>query len=148
MPIFKNFRKKDKKEEPEEETPRSAIEEEIGKEEEESSWINEEGQLAIDVYETPKKIVIKSTLAGVNPRDLDISLNNDMLTIRGKRDKDEKISEESYLYQECYWGNFSRSIILPVEVDSKNIDATLENGILTITLKKVKHEQSVPIKVK
>lgn len=149
MPIFKKLNQKKEKEQ-EEQVSVPSTEEEIGEEEteEENSWINEEGQLAIDVYETPKKIVIKSTLAGVDPKDLDISLNNDMLTIRGKRDKDENIPEESYLYQECYWGNFSRSIILPVEVDSKNIDAALENGILTITLKKAKHEQNISIKVK
>jgi len=115
---------------------------------EEESWINEEGQLAIDVYETQKKIVIKSTIAGVDPKDLDISLHNDMLTIRGKREREEKISQEYYLYQECYWGHFSRSVILPVEVDSKNIDATLENGILTISLKKIKHDQNISVKVK
>lgn len=115
---------------------------------EEDSWINEEGQLAIDVYETPKKIVVKSTIAGVKPEDLDISLNNDMLTIRGKREKDNEIKQNNYLHQECYWGAFSRSVILPVEVDNKSVDATLENGILTIILKKAKHEQNVPIKVK
>jgi HSP20 family protein len=144
MPLFKKIISKKNQEEDKGEFPWQQQE----TEEVEESWINEEGQLAIDVYETPKKIIIKSTIAGVKPDDLDISLNNDMLTIRGKRDKDKKVKEENYLYQECYWGAFSRSVILPVEVEGDNIDAVLENGILTITLKKAKHEQNIPIKVK
>jgi HSP20 family protein len=150
MHILNKLKKKNNKEDVEvessenEEYKNSAIPEN----EEDESWIDEEGQLAIDIYETPKKIVIKSTIAGAHPEDLDVSLNNDMLTIRGKRERDEKVEEENYLYQECYWGHFSRSVILPTEVDSKNIDATLENGILTIKLTKTKHEQNIPIKVK
>ncbi len=113
-------------------------------EKEEKDWLEEnyeEGQLSIDVYETSGKIIIKSTIAGVAPEDLDISLNNDMLTIRGERKNQEEVKEEDYLYRECFWGNFSRSIILPTEVDTKNIDAVLENGILTITLQKTEKEK-------
>ncbi|MFW5888215.1 MAG: Hsp20/alpha crystallin family protein [Patescibacteria group bacterium] len=152
MRILKKFKKKNK-EEIEVDSSENKEQEEKNfttpeEESEEESWISEEGQLAIDIYETPKKIVIKSTIAGAKPEDLDISLNNDMLTIRGKRERDEKVKEENYLYQECYWGYFSRSIILPAEVDGKNIDATLENGILTIKLTKIKHEKNIPVKVK
>lgn len=117
----------------------------------EKPWIDEEyeeGQLSIDVYETAKKIIIKSTIAGVKAGDLDISLNNDMLTIRGERKKDKTVKEENYLYQECFWGNFSRSIILPTEVNTKNIDAEMENGILTITLEKTENPDNVSVKVK
>jgi HSP20 family protein len=150
MHILKKFKKKDNKKE-EIEVDSSEREEQKNsspENNEDDLWIDEEGQLAIDIYETPKKIVIKSTIAGAKPEDLDISLNNDMLTIRGKRERDEKVKEENYLYQECYWGYFSRSVILPSEVDAKNIDATLENGILTIKLIKTAREQNVPIKVK
>lgn len=118
---------------------------------EENDWLNEEyeeGQLSIDVYQTPTKIVVKSTIAGVKSEDIDISINNDMLTIRGKREMQEKIQEESYLYKECYWGSFSRSIILPVEIDADNIDASLENGVLTVTLPKAKVAKQITIKVK
>jgi HSP20 family protein len=153
MRIFKKFKEKNNREKDEGDFFENKVQEEkensaISENEEEESWINEEGQLAIDIYETPKKIVIKSTIAGAKPEDLDISLNNDMLTIRGKRERDEKVKEENYLYQECYWGYFSRSVILPTEVDGKNIDAVLENGILTIKLTKTKHEQNIPVKVK
>ena len=104
--------------------------------EEEKTWLQqdyEEGQLSIDVFQTPDTIVVKSTIAGVKPEDIDISINNDMLTIRGKRDMQETIREENYLYRECYWGSFSRSIILPVEVEPDKIDAVLENGVPKIS---------------
>jgi len=106
----------------------------------EKSWLEEaeteEGQLTIDVYQTDQDIVIKSTIAGVKPEDIDISINNDMVTIRGKRTKDEQINAEDYYYQELYWGMFSRSIILPVEVDPDKAKATIKNGILTVKLPK------------
>ena len=106
-----------------------------------NSWFdyeNEEieGQLAIDVFQTDKKIIIKSTIAGVVPENLKISLHNDLLTIKGRRTLKENVSEENYVYRECYWGPFSRSIILPSEVDNKKVEADLENGVLTITLYK------------
>jgi HSP20 family protein len=83
---------------------------EEAEEAEETDWIDEdyeEGQLSIDVYQTPKTIVVKSTIAGVKPEDIDISINNDMLTIRGKREEQEQIDDEDFLYKECYWGSFS-----------------------------------------
>lgn len=108
----------------------------------------DEGQLSIDVCQTPTELVVKSTIAGVKPEDIDISLHNDMLTIRGKREESEKIKEEDYLYKECFWGSFSRSIILPLEVNPKKIKATLENGILTIIMPKIKITKDITIKVK
>lgn len=108
----------------------------------------EEGQLSIDVYETDKEIIVKSTIAGVKPEDLDITVDNDMLTIRGKRHDETKEEGRGYLYQECYWGSFSRSVILPTDVDAKKIDAALENGVLTIALKKTKKTKRVDVKIK
>ncbi len=108
----------------------------------------EEGQLSIDVYQTDKDIIVKSTIAGVKPEDIDISLNNDMLTIRGKRQMLEEVDEDDYLYRECYWGAFSRSIILPVEIRADKIEAVLENGVLTVVLPKAKTAKRTEIKVK
>jgi HSP20 family protein len=108
----------------------------------------EEGQLSIDVYQTDKDIIVKSTIAGVRPEDIDISLNNDMLTIRGKRQMLEEVDEDDYLYKECYWGAFSRSIILPVEIRADKIEAVLENGVLTVVLPKAKTAKRTEIKVK
>lgn len=115
-------------------------------------WFNngdyEEGQLSIDVYQTDRDIIVKSTIAGVRPDDIDISLNNDMLTIRGRRQMDEEIDDENYLYRECYWGAFSRSIILPVEVKADKIEAVLENGVLTVVLPRARTAKRTEIKVK
>lgn len=128
------------------------VEQESEFDQEEQAWLEqsdyEEGQLSIDVYQTPGEIIIKSTIAGVKPEDIDISINNDMLTIRGHRSMDKKIKEENYLYRECYWGSFSRSIILPVEVEGEKIEAELENGVLTVTLPKAKNAKEISIKVR
>jgi len=104
----------------------------------ESSGFEEEGQLSVDVYQDNNNIYIKSTIAGVEPDDLDITFDNDMITIRGKRHQDSSINQSDYFYQECYWGSFSRSIILPVDVDEDKIEATVRNGILTVVLPKAK----------
>jgi HSP20 family protein len=104
--------------------------------EEESFSSDAEGQLTIDVYQTDNEIVIKSTIAGVKPEDLDVSINNDMVTIKGERKNEEIVTGENYYYQECYWGHFSRSIVLPVDIISDKAEASLKNGILTIRLPK------------
>jgi HSP20 family protein len=95
-----------------------------------------EGQLTVDVYQTPDTMVIKSTIAGVRPEDLDVSITNDMVTIRGMRHHDEETKDDDYFYRECYWGNFSRSIILPVDIIAEKADASLKDGILTIRIPK------------
>ncbi|MFA6308098.1 MAG: Hsp20/alpha crystallin family protein [Patescibacteria group bacterium] len=105
---------------------------------EEMDELEEDGQLSVDVYQDASSIYIKSTIAGVEPEDIDISFDNDMITIRGKRKQDRTIRAEDYFYQECYWGGFSRSIILPVDVQEDKIKATIRNGILTIELPKAK----------
>ncbi len=106
-----------------------------------------EGQLALDVYQTDKKIIIKSTIAGVKPENLKIALHHDLLTIKGTRSAGAEINEKDYLYRECYWGSFSRSIILPTEVDSKRVEAELENGVLTISLYKIAPNK-IEVKIK
>lgn len=112
-------------------------------------WLGEsEGQLTIDVYQTPNEIVIRSTIAGVKPDDIDITMTNDMITIKGNRQKDEQVKEEDYYYQECYWGPFSRSIILPVDVEADQAQASMKNGILTIRLPKVEKVRTKRIEIK
>ena len=108
---------------------------------------DEEGQLALDVYQTPDEIVIKSTIAGVSSDDLDISIANDMVTIKGERKNNEEVSAEDYYYQECYWGKFSRSVILPIDIDPDKSKAILKNGILTIRLPKVEKTKTKKIKI-
>lgn len=115
---------------------------------EEGEWLPEsEGQLTVDVYQTTNEIIIKSTIAGVDPGDLDVAITNDMVTIKGKRERDEEIKSEDYYYQECYWGAFSRSIILPVDVEAEKAQAAMKNGILTIRLPKIEKVKTKKIKV-
>jgi HSP20 family protein len=107
-----------------------------------------EGQLTIDVYQTDTDVVIKSTIAGVKPEDLDVNISNDMLTIRGERKNEEQVSEENYYYQECYWGTFSRSVILPVDVIADKIEASMKNGILTVRMPKAINNRTKKIQVR
>lgn len=113
-----------------------------------SSPDNSEGQLTIDVYQTENDIVIKSTIAGVKPEDLDVSINSDMVTIRGERKNEENVPEENYYYQECYWGQFSRSVILPVDVLADKAEASMKNGIFTLRLPKADTTRTKKIQVR
>ena len=107
-----------------------------------------EGQLTIDVYQTDDDVIIKSTIAGVKPEDLDVSINNDMITIKGERKQEDEISLDNYYYQECYWGLFSRSVILPVEIISDKAEAIMKNGILTLKLPKADITKTRKIQVR
>ena len=106
------------------------------KENDQERWFSEdyEGELSVDVYRSGDNIVVKSTIAGVKPEDLEIYIHNDLLTVRGKRGEETIAQENDYFFQECYWGGFSRSIILPVEVQVDKVEATLKNGILKIVM--------------
>ncbi len=108
----------------------------------------EEGQITIDMHQTPHEMIIHSFVAGVKPEDLDVSISRDMVTIRGKRNKASSISSDSYFYQELYWGAFSRSVILPQEIDPDASEAVLKNGVLVITLPKLDKSKIQKIKVK
>lgn len=113
-------------------------------------WLDEEseeGQLTLDVYQDGDDIVVKSTIAGVRPEDLDVTINNDMVSIQGERKRDEEVLDSSYYYQELYWGSFSRSVILPSEVDPEKSEATMENGILTVRLPKKSAAEKKKLKV-
>lgn len=107
----------------------------------------EEGQLALDIYQTEEAVVVKSTIAGALASEIEIFLAEGMLTIKGCRESSETIPSDAYLYRECYWGRFSRSVILPVEVKSDRVTASLHNGVLTIVLPKVKRLKSTTIRV-
>jgi HSP20 family protein len=104
----------------------------------------DEGELSVDIFETPTELIIQSTIAGVKISDLELSLHNDLLTIRGRR-RHEIPERARALYTECYWGPFSRSIILPVEVRSDEASASLRAGVLTITLPR-RHRSNIPVR--
>lgn len=122
---------------------RQKVEEEIGNFVEEA-----EGQLTVDVFQTPTEIVIQSTIAGVDPEELDIAITTESVTIRGKREKMEEVADDDYFFQECYWGRFARQIILPQEIDAENAVASMKNGVLTIRLPKLNREKTKKLKVK
>lgn len=112
------------------------------------NWLGKdyEGELSVDVYHTDKEIVVRSTMAGVKPEDLNIIVNNDLLTIRGKRETEPAIPHSNYLYRECFWGGFSRTIVLPQDVKADKIKATLKNGLLTIILPKAPFGTQVKVR--
>ncbi|OHA67835.1 MAG: hypothetical protein A3C82_01495 [Candidatus Wildermuthbacteria bacterium RIFCSPHIGHO2_02_FULL_47_12] len=114
----------------------------------ENDWFEPEGELAVDVYETEDDITIQATIAGVNPDDLDVSIENDVVTISGERTNSEEQEGKNYFYQECYWGAFSRQIVLPSEVDGSRAEASMKNGIFTLKIPKVERKKLRKIKVR
>lgn len=115
---------------------------------EESSWFEPEGELAVDVYQTNGEIVIQATIAGVNPDDLDIAIENDVVSISGERRNPNEEEDKSYFYQECYWGPFSRQIILPEEIDTSRIEASMKDGVFTLRLPKLERQKVKKIKIR
>ncbi len=109
---------------------------------------NYEGQLAVDVYQTDSKVIVKAPVAGVKPEELDITVTDDMVTIRGERKEEKKVEKEDYLCQECYWGAFSRSVVLPIPVASEKAKATFKDGILTITAPKATKARTKKVRVR
>ncbi|HVS58444.1 MAG TPA: Hsp20/alpha crystallin family protein [Candidatus Saccharimonadales bacterium] len=105
------------------------------------------GQLAVDVYETKEKLVVKARTAGVNKNDLDVSISDNQLTIRGTLSAGNEDGVENYFLQECYWGEFSRTIALPVPVKEEEIEAVLKDGVLTISFGKVKQDTVKKIQI-
>lgn len=113
-------------------------------------WDEEEavpGQLAVDVYETKERLVVKARTAGVNKHDLDVSIADNTLSIHGTLSAGNEEDVENYFVQECYWGEFSRSIALPVPVKEDEIEAVLKDGVLTISFTKVKQDSVKKIQV-
>lgn len=108
----------------------------------------EEGQLAVDVYETSNDIVIKTMVAGVKPEDLDVSITREMVTIRGTRTEDRSSANEDFFHRELYWGKFSRTIVLPKEVDIDEAEAIEKYGLLILKLPKLDKNKEARLKVK
>lgn len=114
-------------------------------------WMEDEGvegQLTVDVYQTPEEIIIRSIVAGVRPEDLDISISRDMVTIHGSREEHKEVTEDNYFHKELYWGAFSRTVLLPAEVEVEGAQATEKHGLLTIRLPKIDKEKQTKLKVR
>ena len=118
-------------------------------EDQETAWADgePEGKLTVDVYQTPNDVVVEPAIAGVKPSDIDVNDTNDSVTVRGSRKRGTTVKDEDYLYQECYWGKFARTIILPQEIDPEGADVTFKNGILTVTLPKANRKKSRKLKI-
>lgn len=117
---------------------------------EEAEWHEEEseGQLTVDVYQTANEIIIETMVAGVRPEEIQISIARDMITIKGKRDRSKMISENDYFTRELYWGAFTRTILLPQEVEPEGAEAIESHGLLMIKLPKLDKGKKSTIKVK
>lgn len=114
-----------------------------------SDWAEEEeGQLTVDVYQTPAEIVVQTMVAGVRPEDLQITISRDMITIKGKREENRSISEDNYFLNELYWGSFSRTILLPEEIDPEEAEAIEKHGLLVIKLPKIDKEKKTSLRIK
>ena len=109
---------------------------------------NEEAELTVDVFQTAGDIIVQTMTAGVKPEDLELTISRDMITIRGKREESRTIEEENYFTKELYWGTFSRTILLPQEIDPEEAEATEKHGLLTIKLPKIDKEKKTSVKVK
>lgn len=107
-----------------------------------------EGQLALDVYQTPTHIVIVAPIAGVKMDDIKVSITEDVLTIKGSRDLEFTVPDEDYYTQECFWGDFSRSLVLPSAVDTTKIEASFKNAVLKITIPKTEKTKTKVIRIK
>ena len=129
-----------------------AVKKHVRSDAEVASWIEDEsdaeGELTVDVYQTPEMIIVKSMIAGVRPEDLDISITRDMVTIRGKREAERVAREEDYLARELYWGSFSRSISLPEEIDVDAAEAVEKHGLLILKLPRLDKKRTSKLKVK
>lgn len=116
-----------------------------------NEWVTEnsnDGELTVDVYQTDEEIVIQTMVAGVRPEDLDISITRDMVTIKGERESGSEVGSEGYFHKELYWGSFSRTILLPEEVDVESSEASEKYGMLTIKLAKLDKNKKTKLKVK
>jgi HSP20 family protein len=116
------------------------------KKENEEKWPEPEGELAVDMYQTDDEIIILSAIAGVKLEDLNLFLEGDILFIEGERKKPSEEGEP--LLQECYWGKFSRKIVLPTEINPERISASFKDGILTIRVQKLSKERRKKILIR
>lgn len=117
---------------------------------EDQTWDEDEavpGQLAVDVYETDERLVVKARTAGVNKQDLDVSISDGVLTISGTLSSGDEADVVQWHMQECYWGEFSRTLALPVAVKEEEVEAVLKDGVLTVSFSKVKSEQARKIEI-
>jgi len=114
---------------------------------EQETKVESEGQLSVDVYETPNEIVIQTMVGGVHPDDLDVSITREMCTISGKREGPRDVARDDYFHQELYWGAFSRKVVLPQEIEPEEAEAVEKHGLLIIKLPKIDKDKQTTLEV-
>ena len=107
-----------------------------------------DGQLPVDVHQTAEDIIIRAFVAGVRPDELNISISRDMVEIEGNRTEREEVSGPDYFTRELFWGSFSRTILLPQEVDVEASSASAKDGLLTLILPKLDKAKQTKLRVK
>ncbi len=124
----------------------------VHQQDESDSWLDEEsdkdGELTVDVYQTPDMIIVKSMIAGVRPEDLDVTITRDLITVRGKREAERVEDDGDYFVRELYWGSFSRTIELPQEIDVDEAEAVEKHGLLILKLPKLDKKRQSKLKVR
>jgi HSP20 family protein len=147
VPVEEERKKEEVKEKKEIEVREREKKKEVQLKEKKEKWPEPEGELAVDMYQTDEELVIQSPIAGIKSEDLNLYLEGDVLFIEGERKKPTE-EKGDYFLQECYWGRFSRKIVLPVEINPDKISATFKDGILTIRIQKVSKERRRKILIK
>jgi HSP20 family protein len=112
-----------------------------------SALFDQDGELVVDVFETKNDFVVLAAIAGIQIKDIDISLEKDMMVIKGNRCDPHDHADKKYFYQECYWGPFSRKIVLPENIDIDKADAQMDKGVLSIKIPKIEGNGKVGVKI-
>jgi len=134
--ILKSVQEKKNIKESEEEKVKVSVEKEEKEANASSDWFKKEGQLAVDVFQTETEFCVQAPIAGVEPSDLEVVIENGMLIIKGERKEPKREEKKEYFYRECYWGPFSREIILPEDLDIQKVKAALKKGVLKVQIPK------------
>lgn len=127
-----------------------AVRNTAGDDESDKDWSTEdeaEAELTVDVYQTPDDIILQTIVAGIDPRDLDVTIARDMVTVSGRREHSEETMGRDYFHQELYWGGFSRTILLPEEIDVEEASASEKHGLLIIRLPKIDKKKKTKLEV-
>lgn len=127
---------------------KSEIKEEDKRNETEESYDGPEGELAVDAYSIDSYFIIEAPIAGVRGEDVDVAITTDTVTIRGKRIKEEREKDRNYLYSECFWGRFARTVNLPQDIDVEKAQASFKNGILKLSLPKINRNKEKKLRVR
>ena len=109
---------------------------------------SEEGQLSVDIFQTPEEIIIVTPIAGVKPEDVAITITDDVVTIKGERHNGTTLKKEDCFIQECFWGTFSRSIVLPTAVNTAEAQAEFQNNVLILKIPRIEQVKTRVVKIK